>query len=390
MSTNIKALKEQRAAILKQQEDILKNDNPTKEQNERYDKFDVDFLDVEKKIIHAERQLKLDAEKAQELDKRKEETTKRSYNDVLGDYLRFKKLNSEDEGILSRGTSTQAVGTDALGGYTVPTSLMTELEKDMAAFGGMLENARIIRTAGGGQLNWPTVDDTSTTAVLVAENAALTVQDVTFGTKALNAYKYGTIAKSSKEWLQDSAISPEGIIRELFTERFGRAINTATTTADGSSKPQGVVTAAGAGTTAAGAAAITADEILDLIHSVDPVYRKNGKLMFNDGTLLLLKKLSIGSGDARPLWQPSMIVGEPATIDGHQYIINQDMPAATTGLKSVLFGDFSKFVIRIVQEMEVKRLDELFAANWQVGFAAAMRFDSELLNANAIKYLIQA
>ena len=77
--------------------------------------------------------------------------------------------------------------------------------------------------------------------------------------------------------------------------------------------------------------------------------------MFNDATLLALKKLNVGSADARPLWSMGMADGTPSTIDGIPYVINNDMPSIAAGTHPILFGDFSKFAIRDVQGYTVKR-----------------------------------
>jgi HK97 family phage major capsid protein len=66
------------------------------------------------------------------------------------------------------------------------------------------------------------------------------------------------------------------------------------------------------------------------------------------------------------------------------------MPAATTGLVSVLFGDFSYYVIRDVNGIAFQRLNELYAENGQVGFRAYHRTDGKLLNTAAVKKLTQA
>jgi HK97 family phage major capsid protein len=182
-------------------------------------------------------------------------------------------------------------------------------------------------------------------------------------------------------------------LRAFFEDRFGRALNTACTTDDGSSKPQGVVTASTLGKTAASATAITFSEILDLIHSIDPAYRASQRfgLMFHDATLAYLKKLSIGSSDARPLWQPSFVEGAPDKIDGYRYWINQDMDSSINAAsKLILAGDFNKYVIRLVQDLQYARLDELFSMNGLVGFQGYMSFDGELMNTSAIKHLITA
>lgn len=290
-----------------------------------------------------------------------------------------------------RGTSNQLVGTTTLGGYTVPQGFLAEMVRAMKDFSGIAQAARILPTASGQNLLIPTEDDTTTSAVLIGEAAAITMQDLTFGQASLDAYKYASRMKASFELMQDSAFNIEDEIRRAMGPRFGRAMNSSCTTGTGSSQPNGVVTASALGKTAASATTVTFPEILDLKHSVDPAYRPNGAYMLNDAILLALKKLSIGAGDARPLWAPSYREGVPDTIDGTRYFINQGMASAmTTGQKILLYGDFSYYVIRMVQDMIVVRLNELYAENGLVGFIGYARWDGELLNTSAVKHLILA
>jgi HK97 family phage major capsid protein len=111
--------------------------------------------------------------------------------------------------------------------------------------------------------------------------------------------------------------------------------------------------------------------------------------MMHDNVLAALKKLALGSSDATPLWQRSMREGEPDTIEGFRYWINQGMAStlATTN-KVMLFGDFSQYVIRIVKNLELARLNELYAGNGQVGFYGFIRLDGECMNTAAIKHYV--
>ena len=71
-----------------------------------------------------------------------------------------------------------------------------------------------------------------------------------------------------------------------------RIANSKLTTGSGLSDVEGIVTNSAAGVTAASATAVTADEIIDLVHSVDPVYRVgNAAFMMNDSTLATVHKL---------------------------------------------------------------------------------------------------
>jgi HK97 family phage major capsid protein len=171
-------------------------------------------------------------------------------------------------------------------------------------------------------------------------------------------------------------------------EAIGIKANTYFVTGTGSGQPNGIVTAASLGKTAAGAAAITGDEIIDLYHSLLRPYRKRAVFLMKDSTVQLIRKLK--SSDNQYLWQPGLQAGQPDVLLGRPLYTDPDMPAATTGLKSVLFADVSKYWIRSVGTVTVKRLEELYAATGQVGFRVDRRLDGDLVDSAAAKYLIQA
>lgn len=405
-------LRERREKIVKQMADFIKeaNDPATSEARKTelissFDRAEKDEAEISALIQRTEKAEKLFRESYDE----QLETADRAgrdvrskdknaeYRDAFNAWFAGRDLTQEQRAAMAefRGTNTQVVGTGNLGGYLVPTGFWPEITKSLLSYSGIVSAARIWQTASGNTTYKPTLDDTSPSAVLVAESGALTVQDLTFGQKQFDAYKYASLAKVSWEAMQDPEFSFEDEIRDAFVPRFGRAMNSSCTTGTGSSQPNGVVTAASLGKTAASATAFTRPEIVDLIHSVDPEYRMSvsGKvgLMMNDSVLAAVKKLALGTGDATPLWQRSMREGEPDTIEGYRYWINQGMASAlTTGQKIMLFGDFDAYVIRLVKSMEIARLNELYAGNGQVGFYGFMRWDGECVNTSAIKYMALA
>src|SRR5690606_29895604 len=248
-------------------------------------------------------------------------------------------------------------------------------------------------TSSGNPIKVPAVDDTAVTAEAHTEAAALTDdggKDVVFGQKSLDAYAFDTeFIRWSWELDQDSIFNMESLLGELLGERLGRIANTQLTVGTGSSAPHGVVTASTLGKTAAAAAAVTGDELIDLIHSVDPAYRTSPKVafMFNDTTLSVIRKLKDGNGNY--LWQMGNVQqGAPGTLLGYRYHVNQAVPNVATGQKSVLFGDFGKYFVRKVGAPVIGVLRERF---WpDMGIAGLIRFDGELGDTAAIKHLIQA
>lgn len=286
----------------------------------------------------------------------------------------------------------QSIGTNSAGGYTVPQDFASTIEVALKDFSGVRQAATVISTSDGRALPWPTVNDTTVSGALIAENAADSEQDVAFGQLSLGAYTFTSrLVRVSIELLQDSAVDVSALLGRLLGERLGRGTAAYYATGTGAAQPQGVVTASTLGKTAASATAFTYDEMLDLKHAVDPAYRVNSKWMMNDAILKAVKKLK--DLDGRPIWQPNIAQMVPATIDGDGYVIEQGMSSAlTTGQKIMLYGELSKFLIRDVLGFQLVVLRELYAANRQVGFNMFMRSDSKLIDAgtNPVKHLILA
>jgi HK97 family phage major capsid protein len=291
-----------------------------------------------------------------------------------------RELDSAELRVLSKATAGAGLN-------LVPTAFQRELLVALRDFGVMRQISRVVSTDSGEALQWPT-NSAHGTASWTAENAAYSASDETFGQATLNAYKAATLIKVSEELLADAAFDLDGFIRQEFGQRIGILENTAYVVGDGSGKPTGVSTQASAGVTAAGATAITSDELIDLYHSLLPPYRRNAVFVLKDSTIKLIRKLKDTTNQY--LWQPGLAAGQQDTLLGKPVYADPDMPAATTGLVSALFGDFSYYVIRDVDGIAFQRLNELYAENGQVGFRAYHRTDGKLLDTAAVKKLTQA
>jgi len=306
------------------------------------------------------------------------------------------QLTREERSLIeSRGTATQITTTDALGGYAVPEGFGDEIIRSMAQYSGVLEACKIIRTNSGNPLPYPTSNQTAVKGKRIGEGVAQAVLDITYGTKVLNAYIYTSdIIKWSYALAQDFAFDIPTETNSVAAERLGRILNEELTTGDGSSKPNGIANAAVTGATAAATNAIVATELLDLIFSVDRSYRgmPNAGFMLNDLTLKSIAKLEVGSADSRPLWQPSLRDGEPDTLNGYKYWVNNDMDHIGSGVASdvVLFGDFSKYIVRMSKDFTLKPLFERYADELVVAYFLFCRADGELMDAAAIKALTLA
>lgn len=296
-------------------------------------------------------------------------------------------LTAQESALFRTDAELRAEMTTATDPAAIPTGFVSAVEVAMIAEGGMREVARVVRTATGNDLPFPTVNDTGNTGELVAEAVAVAEQAAAISSLTIEAFTYSSkMIPLSLELLQDEAINIEQLVGELAGQRIARILNTHLTTGDGVAKPKGVVTAATLGKTFASNAAVTYLELLDLKHSVKAPYRRNARWMFRDSTLLALKKLV--DSQNRPLWAAGIGEGSPDRLDGDPYTVNEDVAAIATVAKSILYGDFSKYLLRDVLDVQLVVLRERYAEKRVVGMFAFSRHDGDLLDAgtNPVKY----
>ncbi len=366
------------------------------EEKSKFDAMEADARSIKDQIDTLERAAELKKELASNAEAR-QAAPKATKKGAFEKYLRngMGSLSSEERSIMGelRGTSTQIVGTDSLGGFLVPQDFSDELDIASLFTGEVERLAKKLNTAGGALLDYPTINDTATDANLISEAAAVTVQDMTFANAQLSAYNYASQVKVSMQLLQDNAFDLNGFLAEAMGERIARATNAAFTTGTGSSQPQGIVTGSSLGNTAASATAIAADDILDLIHSIDPSYRNKATfgLMAHDNVIAAIRALGIGSTNDFPIFIPSMEAGQPDKLFGYNVYYNNDMASAiTTGQKTLVAADFSKYVVRSAGGVQMVRLNERYMDELEVGFVAYARKDAKVLDTRAVKHLIQA
>ncbi len=291
--------------------------------------------------------------------------------------------------------AAQSTGVESEGGALVPTTFSGTLLQAMQDYGGVRSVGTVQQTASGEPIQWPTVDETAVIGEWLAENDTVTDQDVAFGTTSIGAHLASSKGVAVPfALLQDAGITNiEGMLNGLLAARLARLTNAAYTTGDGAGKPTGIVNGAGQGhTTAAGLVdSFTYDDFVELEHSVDPIYRRDGSWMFHDTSLKVAKKMK--DGDGRPIWVPGISSEAPAEILNYGYTVNQDMAEPAANADSTLFGDMSKYMIRDVMNVTLFRFtDSAYTRKGQVGFLAMLRTDGKTIAANnaAIKKMTHA
>ncbi|MFB6726915.1 phage major capsid protein, partial [Kribbella sp. NPDC056345] len=370
MSSHIKALQERRANIWEQAKALLdtaekeKRDLSAEEEaqyqalNTDLDKIDArakDLLEAEQRTKDAEdafaKLLAKPADQRQQPQEQDSELRRWARGEMRGiDIAKPDGVSFRD---LTKGTATA-------GGNTVPTTFYGRLMAHLIEVSGlMMAGPTVLNTASGETIEIP-VTTAHSTAALTAEAANLPKSDPAFAKRTLGAYKYGVLLQASTELLTDTGVDLESYLAMQAGRALGNAFGTHAITGDGSSKPTGIITSASTGKTGGTGAggAFTADDLIDLYYSVIAPYRNSASCgwLMRDATLGTARKLK--DKQDQYLWQPSIQVGVPDTLLGKPVHTDPNVAAVGTTAKSVAFGDFSQYFVRMAGGVRFERSDD--------------------------------
>ncbi|WP_350342352.1 phage major capsid protein [Proteinivorax tanatarense] len=384
-------LREKRANLWEQTKAFLdsrsKDGELSAEDTEQYEKMEAQVVNLGKEIDRLERQASIDQELSKatsnaiktnpdsSLEGQKTGRASNEYRQAFWKNMR-NKSNFEVQNALQTGA-------DSEGGFLVPDEFEKTLVKALNDTNVFRTLAKVITTSYGDR-QIPVVASQGT-ATWIEEEGGFNESSDEFSQVILKAHKVGTIIKISEELLNDSAFNLETYIATEFARRIGAAEEEAFVKGDGSNKPTGIINTGQTGVTSSVADAITFDEVIELWHSLREPYRQNASWMLNDSTAKAIRKLKDDNGQY--IWQPSVQVGQPDKILNNPVKTSAHMPELKAGSEAIAFGDYSYYWIADRQGRAFQRLNELYAANGQVGFRAYQRVDGKLVLPEAVKLL---
>lgn len=289
-----------------------------------------------------------------------------------------------------------SIGTNSEGGFTLPKVLDSQIMSALLDVSAVRSIARVVNTTTT-DFHIP-FSDSSTAASWVGEKTARTettaptFYDVTplFGELMANPYL-------TQQLIEDSAFDMEAFIINEITNRFAKAEGTAFVSGDGSSKPKGFLSYTNVATADAtrafgslqfivsgGATTLTADGLINLVHSLQAGYRQNAVFTMAKATLGAVRTFKDSTGQY--LWQPSYQAGTPATLLGYPVVEMEDMPAIAASSYSVAFGDFNKGYV-IADRVGIGMLRDPYSNAPYIVYKARKRVGGAVVDSNAIKLL---
>lgn len=274
-------------------------------------------------------------------------------------------------------------------GAPVPTSFYDQVIMKARLVAPVLQTSTVLNTAGGENLQIPSLS-TYSVGTINAEGNAMGESDPAFNAFiTLGAYKYSFLTQVSEELLTDSGVDFLGFLADQVGNALGYAVGSALTVGTGTVEPKGIVTASAVGGTAGTATAFTADNLIDLLYSLDGAARNLPGVgwMMNGKSIGAVRKLKDSAGNY--VFQPSLAMDSPDMLLGKPIYENPSMVDVATGTKSVIVGHLPSYFVRTVGGLRLDRSDDFAFNAGLITFRAQFRVDGNLPQTSHIKHLLQ-
>lgn len=291
-------------------------------------------------------------------------------------------------------------GADALGGATVIPFLDGMIDKLMREFSPIRSMASVVNISTD---KYEQIKMNQTNGALWEKdmvNFTGQTKNNTFSKLNITVQNLHSIAVFSDDLINDSAFDIVGEILTSIAEDYALAEGISFWSGDGVGEMSGILNAPDTTDSfdgierivTAGSTAITLDDIFDLIGALKMPYENNAQFKAHRLTITLLRKLrsdsGAGAGTGDYLWQPSNIVGVPATLAG--FPISQAPELSSTpesaNAEAVVFGDFRKGY-KIIDRIGATILRDNLTQYPSIAYKVKKRLSGAVSKGEAIKIL---
>lgn len=357
----------------------------TTDEQEQYDKFIAESTSIKETLDREERAQALELELADGIPAKNapsDSTTEarmaafRSF--LLGGHT---ALSADEKRALSAGSST------AGGFLAAPEQFVAQLIAFVKDRVFVRQMATVIPATSAVSLGFPSLDTDVDDGTWTAEVASVTEDTgLAFGKRKLEPHIVSKLVKISNELMRVSSLSPEAIVLDRLGYKFAITEEKAFLTGNGAQQPLGLFTASadgipttrdivGTGATKNTTTAIGFDGLIAAKYALKAQYQDKAVWLFHRDAVAQIATLKDSYG--RYLWMPSVIAGQPDTILGRPVYMSEYVPNTFTAGKYVgLFGDLSHYWIADAYDMQIQRLNELYAPNNQIGVIARKNTDA--------------
>ena len=269
--------------------------------------------------------------------------------------------------------------TDAEGGFFVPAQFINQVVHDTGVPGSQLRPlCTVIRVASkDGYI--PTM--ASATWAAIAEEAAFGESTPVVGQVAFSIEKSGGSVKVSRELLDDSAINLPALLSQIFQEAAGQFEDVGIISGNNTTQYAGIMSDASvAFYTMANATSVVGADLIGTYYALNAQHRANASWVMKSSIAALVNSIAITAAGVHSI--PSLTAAPADFILGKQAVLTDVVSGLggniTSTEKIAIFGDFRKYYIFDRVGFTIRRNDDLYMANDQVGFFATRRGDGQV------------
>lgn len=190
--------------------------------------------------------------------------------------------------------------------------------------------------------------------------------------------------KVTQTLIDDTAFNVENYISERVAQRFAQVEGRAFILGDGNNKPEGFLNHPEVEKIEK---QLDYDGLIYLTYALDAEYSSNAIFLAKRSTIRDLRLLK--DNDGKPLWQPSLQLGEPNRLLGYPIYEADDMPAPGVGALSLVFGNFREGY-QIVDRQGIRQLRDPYTSKPWIKFYTTTRVGGGVKLPESIKILKQA
>jgi len=378
---NLKALLEKRAEYQQTMDSLVntadtENRAMTEEEVAQFDAAEKELRAIDETIAREERARSITKKTAPTTEEERAAAEEQEFADyVMG---KISEMRAGEQNV-----------TMANNGAIIPTSIANRIIKAVKDRCPILRGATVYNVKGVLKVPvWGKANSTHDIAVgYQTEFTEITADAGRFTSVDLGGYLAGALTLIGRSVENNGSFSVVDFIVNQMADEIATWIEGQLLNGTGTNAAQGALNTTNV-KTAAAAAAITADELIDLQAKVKQAFQANACWTMHPETFAAVKKLK--DRNDRYLLQDDITGAFPYRLLGKPVHLSDNMPQMAAGAKAILYGDYSGLSVNFRENISIEVLREKYATMHAIGVVSWFEFDAKVTDSQKLAVLTMA
>ena len=378
---NLKALLEKRAEYQQTMDSLVntadtENRAMTEEEVAQFDAAEKELRAIDETIAREERARSITKKTAPTTEEERAAAEEQEFADyVMG---KIGEMRAGEQNV-----------TMANNGAIIPTSIANRIIKAVKDRCPILRGATVYNVKGVLKVPvWGKANSTHDIAVgYQAEFTEITADSGKFTSVDLGGYLAGALTLIGRSVENNGSFSVVDFIVNQMADEIATWIEGQLLNGTGTNAAQGALNTTNV-KTAAAAAAITADELIELQAKVKQAFQANACWTMHPETFAAVKKLK--DRNDRYLLQDDITGAFPYRLLGKPVHLSDNMPQMAASAKAILYGDYSGLSVNFRENISIEVLREKYATMHAIGVVSWFEFDAKVTDSQKLAVLTMA